>query len=58
MNYLDKTLSPSEKLLYRGRIHSVFKLRIWVLFFALLGLVAWAASAFRTSSRGHMPSPV
>ena len=46
MNYLDKTLSPSEKLLYRGRIHSVFKLRIWVLFFALLGLVAWAASAF------------
>ena len=46
LNYLDKTLSPSEKLLYRGRIHSVFKLRIWALFFALLSLVGWAAAAF------------
>ena len=46
LNYLDKTLSPSEKLLYRGRIHSLFKLRIWALFFALLGLIAWATSAY------------
>jgi uncharacterized membrane protein YdbT with pleckstrin-like domain len=46
LNYLDKTLSPSEKLLYRGRIHSLFKLRVWALFFALLGLIAWATSAY------------
>ncbi len=46
LNYLDKTLSPSEKLLYRGRIHPLFKLRIWALFFALLGLIGWAAVAF------------
>jgi len=46
LNYLDQTLSPSEKLLFRGRIHPLFKLRIWALFFALLALIGWAASAF------------
>jgi uncharacterized membrane protein YdbT with pleckstrin-like domain len=45
MKYLD-TLSPSETLLLRGRLHPLFKLRIWLLFFVLLALTGWAASAF------------
>ncbi len=46
LNYLDKTLLPSEKLLYRGHIHPLFKLRIWALFFVLLAVIGWAASAY------------
>jgi uncharacterized membrane protein YdbT with pleckstrin-like domain len=46
LNYLAQTLSPSEKLLYRGRIHPVFKLRIWALFFVLVALIGWAGLTF------------
>ncbi len=46
LNYLYQTLSASEKLLYRGRIHSLFRLRIWASFFASLVLIGWAAWTF------------
>ncbi len=47
MSYLAKTLSPSETLLSQGRIHSIFRWRIWALFILLLAATAWAAIKFR-----------
>lgn len=46
MGYIEQTLGDNEKILYRARIHSLFYIRIWVLFLALAGLVAWLKIEF------------
>ena len=51
MAELDKTLLPSEKILYRTSVAPIFKVRIWLLFFALLGL-AVGRSTYPGSSHG------
>jgi uncharacterized membrane protein YdbT with pleckstrin-like domain len=46
MSKISKTLLPSEKILYRTSVAPIFKIRIWLLFFALSGLAAWAAGSY------------
>ena len=46
MGYIDQTLGSNEKVLYRGRIHSLFYARIWALFFAMAALIAWLKLEF------------
>jgi uncharacterized membrane protein YdbT with pleckstrin-like domain len=46
MGYIDKTLGSNEKVLYRARIHFIFYIRLWALFFAMTGLIAWLKLEF------------
>ena len=39
MSYIDRTLGKNETVLYRAQIHSIFYIRVWVLFMILS---AWA----------------
>jgi len=45
MSYLEKTLGTSEKLLFRGGIHPIFKFRIWAILFIALAAIAWLVAA-------------
>ena len=46
MGALAGTLLPSREILYRTSVAPIFKMRIWLLFFALLGLTGWAAASY------------
>jgi uncharacterized membrane protein YdbT with pleckstrin-like domain len=46
MGELTKTFLPSQKVLYRTSVAPIFKIRIWLLFFALLGLIGWVAVSY------------
>jgi hypothetical protein len=35
MSYIDRTLGKNETVLYRAQIHSIFYIRVWVLFIIL-----------------------
>jgi uncharacterized membrane protein YdbT with pleckstrin-like domain len=46
MGEFSETLRPSGEILYRTSVAPIFKIRIWLLLFALLGLTGWAAVSY------------
>jgi hypothetical protein len=48
MSYIDRTLGKNETVLYRAQIHSIFYIRIWVLFIVLSAFASWLAYTYPT----------
>ena len=46
MNEIDRSLLPSERILYRASVAPIFKIRLWLFLFAFLGLIGWAAASY------------
>jgi hypothetical protein len=46
MGEFSETVLPSGNILYRTSVALIFKIRIWLLFFALLALIGWAAVSY------------
>ena len=48
MSYIDRTLGRNEAVLYRAQIHSIFYIRVWVLFIVLSACAGGLAYTYPT----------